>query len=101
LFPDAIFVVGFDTALRLLDPRYYGGNEESMVQQVRGLAELGCRFLVGGRSDQAGRFWELHDLPAASKFGELFCPIPRTMFECPLSSTVLRSVRPQAIKSTA
>jgi len=100
LFPDTIFVVGFDTALRLLDPRYYGGSEEFMVQQVGGLAALGCRFLVGGRSDQLGRFWELRDLPAASRFGEMFRPIPRTLFDCPLSSTVLRSVRPRAIKST-
>ena len=46
LFPDSIFVVGYDTAIRLVDPKYYGGHV-GMLLQFAELRSLGCRFLVG------------------------------------------------------
>ena len=49
LFPGATFVVGYDTATRLLMPKYYGNSFENMVQQFQLLHDAGCRFIVGGR----------------------------------------------------
>ena len=42
------FVVGADTATRLVDPKYYGGDENRMNDELR---EMGKRvkFVVGGR----------------------------------------------------
>lgn len=45
LFPQSTFVVGYDTAVRLVDPKYYGGHTQ-MVVQFEELAYLGCSFLV-------------------------------------------------------
>ena len=58
LFPGATFVVGHDTAIRLLDPRWYGGiaARDAMLDE---LEALGTRFLVFGRIDESGRFRDL------------------------------------------
>lgn len=55
LFPGCTFVVGHDTALRIVDPRFYGGTEGRDAC----LAEMereGARFLVFGRVDGSGEF---------------------------------------------
>jgi hypothetical protein len=33
MFPDSTFVVGYDTAKRLVMPKYYGDSELSMLLQ--------------------------------------------------------------------
>ena len=56
LFPGAAFVVGFDTALRLIDPAF---ARNSVGECRRRLAEIGAaggRFVVAGRVDRAGQF---------------------------------------------
>ena len=32
LFPGAAFVLGWDTAVRVIDPKYYGGKAESRLR---------------------------------------------------------------------
>ncbi|MFW6070306.1 MAG: hypothetical protein ACOC9X_04590, partial [bacterium] len=49
LYPGATFVVGFDTAVRIIHPRYYGDSEAAMRQALADIDERGCRFLVAGR----------------------------------------------------
>ena len=47
LFPGTVFVVGYDTAARILHPRYYGNSHEALRQGLDGLvkaAEQGTRF---------------------------------------------------------
>ena len=48
LMPGATFVVGHDTAVRLVMPKYYGG-EAGMLRAFAAIRERGCSFLVAGR----------------------------------------------------
>jgi len=90
LFPDTTFVVGYDTAERIIDPRFYGGTEASMRQSLETIASLGCRFLVAGRvTDDV--FHSLTDLPIPSGLEHLFTEIPESRFREDISSTELRS----------
>ena len=43
------FVVGTDTLVRLVDPKYYNNSYEEMVAAIEGMA---CNFVVGGRLEQ-------------------------------------------------
>src|SRR5207253_2225903 len=43
LFPGAVFVVGVDTAVRIVQPRFYGGSEEGMRTAMGEIRERGCR----------------------------------------------------------
>lgn len=88
LFPGVAFVLGHDTAVRLIDPRYYGDCEQRDAALARLLA-AGCRVVVGGRLDAGGAFrvWE----PVAAEWGGLFVPLPEAAFRADVSSTAIRS----------
>jgi len=45
----AAFVLGWDTASRLISPAYYGGGEGEMREALGALLGQGCRMLVAGR----------------------------------------------------
>jgi hypothetical protein len=90
LFPGVIFVVGADTALRLVQPRYYGNSEEAMTAALAGLRARGCSFLVAGRVDDSGQFVELDRLAIPAEHRDLFAPIPAAECRIDLSSTALR-----------
>jgi len=90
LFPGVTFIVGADTALRLVLPRYYDDDESRMLQALERLHELGCRFLVAGRIDAAGRFVTLADLPVPRARRTLFTAISADAFRHDVSSTALR-----------
>jgi hypothetical protein len=90
LFPGAAFVVGFDTAVRLIDPRYYGGDERLRDAALRTLTDRGCRVVVGGRVDAGGVFRTWTAAGIADEFGGLFLPLTETDFRADVSSTELR-----------
>ncbi len=92
LFPKAVFVVGADTAARIVDPRYYSGGESALHKALAEIGSLGCRFLVAGRTDGSGTFLELRDLPVPSKSADLFTAIPRSLFQLDISSTQIRAL---------
>ncbi len=92
LFPGVTFVLGYDTAVRLLHPRYYHGAHSHMLGALREMEELGCRFLVAGRVDADGRFQQLSDLPIPRPFQHLFQAIPAECFREDVSSTYLRAI---------
>jgi hypothetical protein len=90
LFPGAVFVVGADTALRIISPRYY---QDDPTQRNRALAHIraqGCRFLVAGRLNEARRFVHLNHLEVPAGFEELFEAINEVEFRADVSSTELR-----------
>lgn len=89
VFPGTTFVVGVDTAARLIDPRFYGDSEIRMQAALAELRALGTRFLVAGRLTPAG-FQTADDLPGLANFGELFTSIPEARFRADVSSTALR-----------
>lgn len=90
LFPGATFVVGYDTASRVLMPRFYGGSEAQLIAALAEISRLSCKFLVAGRSGEDGYFHLAADLPIPGGFEELFQPIPAEQFRLDISSTELR-----------
>jgi hypothetical protein len=89
LFPGAAFVLGWDTAIRVIDPKYYGG-ESGRDTALRKLLALGCRLVVGGRADGGGAFrtWDGVGLP--EEFAGLFVALAEADFRVDVSSTELR-----------
>ena len=89
LFPGAAFVVGYDTAARLIDPRYYANDPGRRDATLERIAAAGCRVVVGGRIDAGGAFrtWDV----AAGPFPELFLALTEADFRADVSSTRLRA----------
>ena len=92
LFPGRIFVVGWDTAVRLVAPRYYGDDRVVMLAALAEMWAGGTRFLVAGREDQ-GTFKTLKDVQIPQGFEPLFSELPEKHFREDVSSTQLRAER--------
>jgi hypothetical protein len=87
LLPGATFVVGWDTAVRVLERRFYPeGRLESSLEKI---AERECRFLVAARRDAEG-LRTLEELTIPGPFRDLFSAIPPELFEEDISSTSIR-----------
>ena len=101
LFPGSTFVVGHDTAVRIVEPRWYGGiaARDAMLDE---LEALGVRLLVFGRVDHSGRFRDLDadtfDNARVARFvtGSTTV-IAESRFRSDLSSTWLRSQSPEEL----
>ena len=91
LFGDCFFVIGYDTAVRLLEGKYYGGGEEGMEKALKEMKEGGCRFQVAGRLHQ-GAYRTLDDLELPELYREVFVAIPEEVFRMDVSSTEIREV---------
>ena len=88
LFRDRTFVVGVDTATRILDPAYYGGGQ-GLREALAALGSSGARFLVAGR--RVGRaFRTAADLAVPAGHEALFSGIPEDLFREDLSATAVR-----------
>jgi hypothetical protein len=90
LFPGAAFVLGWDTAVRVIDPNYYGG-ERGRERALRRLLDAGCRLVVGGRQDAAGTFRVWDGSGLAGEFAPLFVALSEADFRVDLSSRALRA----------
>jgi hypothetical protein len=90
LFPGAVFVVGADTAARIVEPRFYGDSAERMWLALEEIRAAGCRFLVAGRVDAGGRFVECDGLGLGEGVADLFEAIAEAEFRADVSSTMLR-----------
>jgi len=86
LFPGAWFAMGFDTVIRLLDPKYHK-NINTMLARFRALES---RFVVAGRLQQLD-FLSLEHLDIPLGFEDLFVPIPESIFREDISSTAIRT----------
>ncbi len=91
LYPGAVFVVGFDTAERIIQPRYYGDSQTNMLAALDELRQRGNRFLVAGRLDDDGLFHELPELALPVGYETLFEAIPARLFRHDISSTEIRA----------
>ena len=94
LFPGATFVIGADTAERLVARRYYGDDEERMAAALHEIADRGGSFLVAVRADGAGRVRSLGDVAVPQRFAHLFTAIPESRFRLDSSSSDIRARRP-------
>jgi len=97
LFPGCTFVVGQDTALRIIDPKYYGGLEGRDVMLAE-LEALASRLLIFGRVDASGRFRDLDGEgtrdPTVRRFLDRCTrSVPEGLFRVDLSSTQIREQR--------
>jgi hypothetical protein len=92
------FVIGTDTMVRIINPKYYGDSVDNMLEAVREMGDLGAHFVVGGRLEQSKdsatkKFItgeeELVDLPKDVR--EMFTIIEEEDFRVDLSSTEVRA----------
>ncbi len=93
LFPRTTFVIGADTAERLVAPKYYGDDELRMHVALEEIANSGGSFLVAVRIDAAGRVRALNDIPVPRRYADLFTEIPEHRFRVDTSSSEIRARR--------
>ncbi|KAL9185944.1 hypothetical protein ACHAXT_003721 [Thalassiosira profunda] len=90
------FVLGTDTMVRILNPKYYGDSRENMVAALVEMQEKGVHFIVGGRLEQGtgdGATFvngeeEVRSLPP--KVQQMFTLLNEGEFRLDISSTELR-----------
>jgi len=93
LFPSTTFVIGADTAERLVAPKYYGDDELRMHVALEEIANTGSSFLVAVRIDAVGRVRALNDIPLPRRYADLFTEIPEHRFRVDTSSSEIRARR--------
>jgi nicotinamide mononucleotide (NMN) deamidase PncC len=89
-FRGAVFVVGADTAARIVACRFYHDSDEQMRVALERVRANGCRFLVAGRVDASGRYLCCENLNLPEGVRDLFTGIPESAFRRDISSTHLR-----------
>lgn len=79
IFRNSTFVLGYDTAVRLVMPKYYGGHD-GMLLQLASMSFAGCSVVVAGRAvtEDNGRssfktFEDVEVPEAISKLVRLLC----------------------------
>ena len=87
--PGMVFLVGADTAERIVQPRFYGGSEQVLRSALERIRQAGCRFLVAGRL-AGDRFQTQAHIAIPPGFEDLFEPLPASEFRRDISSTRLR-----------
>lgn len=96
LMPNITFVLGTDTMVRIIDPKYYGNSRENMIDALIEMKESGVNFIVGGRLEQGKEMGtkfvsgqeEIDTLPPPAK--EMFTILEEKDFRMDVSSTDLR-----------
>ena len=94
LYPHSVFIIGVDTAARLVETRFYNNNYQKMLTSLKKIRVAGCQLLVAGRL-QNDQFLAVQDLALPEGYKELFDEIPETDFRLDVSSTQLRAERPR------
>lgn len=89
LFPGCRFVVGADTALRLSDPSYAGGDPRQLDRMLAKVAVMDCRFVVFGRLVE-GKFRDAEALPLCERLKSLCDFVGEAEFRVDVRSQDLR-----------
>lgn len=89
LFPEATFVMGADTFVRLADPRYYGGSAEAAAAAARRIATAARGLIVFGR-ERDGVFTEPAKLDVPAPLRDVAYCVSEREFRLDISSTALR-----------
>ena len=90
LFPGAGFIVGYDTIIRIANPKYYDNSVTKRDAAIRSLKENKHRFLVFGRSLGDAYLTLRHaDIPSALK--ELCDEVSEAEFRVDISSSEIRA----------
>jgi len=91
LFPGTTFVIGVDTAERLIAPKYYGDDEIQMHIALEEIGKSGASFLVAVRIDATARVRTLSDISVPRRYADLFSEIPEHRFRFDTSSSEIRA----------
>jgi nicotinic acid mononucleotide adenylyltransferase len=89
LMPQSTFVLGYDTVIRLLDPKYYPDGD--VAETLRQLATHEVRFIVAGRVDKHGQFRLFDTTSVPSTWRHLFLALDEVTFRRDVSSTSIRA----------
>jgi hypothetical protein len=116
MFPHSTIVIGADTMVRILNPKYYEGNNfEGVLTMLQQIASQGVNFFVAGRiedstgKEDSGTFITGDDVlqkmvPVAGDRArmppDMFRSIPEDVFRVDLSSTELRRARLETAAAT-
>jgi hypothetical protein len=95
VFPGCTFVIGWDTMIRLVDPKYYSDDYANMILALSQIRDAGCKFLVAGRISKT-EFHTLGEVDIPALFQNIFQEIPESEFRSDISSTEIR----QATRNT-
>mgnify|MGYP001560314749 CR=1 FL=1 len=85
IFKKSMFAIGYDTAIRIMDRKYY---ENDIFKSFSNINSNECSFIVSGRSIN-GKYKDLSDINITG-YEELFTPLPKENFRFDISSTKLR-----------
>lgn len=91
VFPRTTFVIGADTAQRLVAPKYYGDDEARMYAALEEIGNAGGSFMVAARADAAGYVHTLNDISMPQRYADLFTEIPEHRFRFDTSSSEIRA----------
>ena len=96
--PGTAFAIGYDTAVRLFEERFYPPADvdvpgSSILTALARIRSNGCSFAVAGRLIE-GRYRTLSDLTVPCGYEDMFTGIPETAFREDISSTDIRSAGP-------
>lgn len=89
IFPQSTFVLGVDTAERLVQLRFYNNDQAEMAAAFDIIQQNDCQFLVAGR-EVNGTYRTLADIHIPPAFEDLFVEIPSDQFRVDLSSSEIR-----------
>jgi len=89
LFGGCTFVIGYDTAVRLFQGKYYEGGEEGMEEGLGEMATGGCHFLVAGRLHESV-FRTMESIEVSERWRDMLSGIPEKAFRMDVSSTEIR-----------
>ena len=92
LLPGCTFVIGYDTLVRLVDAKYYGGSQAILMSSLLEMRSSDCSFLVAGRLADDG-FKTLGDVELPDALSDMFREIPASRFREDISSTEIRSTQ--------
>lgn len=91
IFPEATFIIGADTLMRILDEKFYS-SYKAMIEEFEIFNENNTRFLVFGRIFKKN-FITLSDIDLPSNIADRFEGFGEDIFRDDISSTTLRVAR--------
>jgi cytidyltransferase-like protein len=66
------FILGADAVLGMLNPKYYDGSQEKVLDVLEEFERLGASFYIVGRVDKGGRYRTLDDIPVPNRYRHVF-----------------------------
>ncbi|KAL7716283.1 Cytidyltransferase-like domain-containing protein [Entamoeba marina] len=94
-YENGIFVVGYDTAVRIFDKKYYKNSVVNMRNAFETIRKCNCKFIVVGRFDEKSQqfcdFKSIKNTLPCQEYHHLFISLSQTHFRYDFSSTQLRN----------